>query len=220
MYTASSSGWPFLRTHGRGLPACGSTVTPPAFGSAPARKLLSYPIPTRAVTNFRGLADRSRMIHLPLLCPSRRRASGATSKPWQRSARSLAAPREASGRVGRSWNSPAPHPQNHQSDCQEASRHDRERNEARKLFAEECLDVAFPTAPPSSGSHKVTSEQASHHRDSGAHHAEPAHELPHCCRLLLQQISPRRSTPRASTPSRRRSSSSPVSSSPQYSSRG
>ena len=38
---------------------CPSPNQPPAFGSAPARKLLSYPIPTRAGTNFLGLADRS-----------------------------------------------------------------------------------------------------------------------------------------------------------------
>src|SRR6266850_5383566 len=44
---------------------CPSPNPPPAFGSAPARKLLSYPIPTRAVSNFRGLADRSLLTRTP-----------------------------------------------------------------------------------------------------------------------------------------------------------
>jgi hypothetical protein len=44
---------------------CPSPNPPPAFGSAPARKLLSYPIPTRAVTNFRGLADCSLLTRTP-----------------------------------------------------------------------------------------------------------------------------------------------------------
>ena len=67
-----------------------------------------------------------------------------------------------------------PHPQHHDSNCQEASRHDRERDEARKLFPEECLDIALPTAAPSSESHKVASEQISQQRDTCTKDTEPA----------------------------------------------
>src|SRR5262249_42692373 len=41
----------------------------PAFGSAPARRLLSFPIPKLAVTNFRGFAHRP----LPARTPTRTR---------------------------------------------------------------------------------------------------------------------------------------------------
>src|SRR4029453_1564849 len=54
---------------------CPSPNPPPAFGSAPARKLLSYPIPTLAVTSSRGWGHRSLLARTPT--PPR----GAPSQP-------------------------------------------------------------------------------------------------------------------------------------------
>jgi hypothetical protein len=51
----------------------------PAFGSAPARRLLSFPIPKLAVTNFRGFAHRPLPARIPMRIrrsPSRPRRAG------------------------------------------------------------------------------------------------------------------------------------------------
>src|SRR5262245_34344476 len=59
---------------------CPSPNPTPAFGSAPARRLLSFPIPKLAVTNFREFAHRP----LPARTPTRTRRRSSQSRRAKR----------------------------------------------------------------------------------------------------------------------------------------